>query len=181
MLTNMRDLTWAKRKPVALLAAIALICRWAKFKCLGARLTAAANGLAASITSTLGRAVNSLPARNHGGLSEECLLTLLADAFNSFSSAGNIAFAAAMHLLWAERATKFTVALWANRHKKRLLSRTVNALAEGAQPTIGGGYNYNFARSNRQATASLSKLIVPQLQGEPQCQLRSLGFAKGVG
>jgi hypothetical protein len=49
-------------------------------------------------------------------------------------------------------------------HKKRLLSRTVNALAEGAQPTIRGGHNYSFVRSNRQATASLSHSIVPQME-----------------
>jgi hypothetical protein len=49
-------------------------------------------------------------------------------------------------------------------HKKRLLSLTVGTLAKGAQPMTEGRHNYNFVRSNRQATASLSHSIIARLQ-----------------
>lgn len=71
--------------------------------------------------------------------------------------------------------TTVAVAMRDFLHKKRLLSRTVNALAEGAQPTIEGGHNYNFVRSNRQATASLSTLIIPRYQEVGVCQFSKVG------
>jgi hypothetical protein len=73
-------------------------------------------------------------------------------------------------------ATAMAVAVGNFIHKKCLLSKTVNALAEGAQPTIRGGHNYSDVRSNRQATASLSTYIIPRLQEVGVCQFGKVGL-----